>query len=141
MPGTSFSIYLKYFHISFCLFINSFVQNPVTLTRVLLEFNGVILITWEKGLKFFKYNGGMNLKRVDRKIKNSSSYMNRVSNNNDFQNITEFRGLVNLISNSEQFHFWTCNVDYMIEHKNSIYLWPLLKLTSLILLSFSLFIY
>ncbi|KAL9708987.1 hypothetical protein Ac2012v2_8330 [Leucoagaricus gongylophorus] len=35
----------------------------------------------------------------------SSSYVNRVSDNNDFQNITEIRGLVNSAPNSEQFCF------------------------------------
>ena len=56
----------------------------------------------------------MNLKRVGRRIKNSFSHVNKVGNNNDFQNITEIRSLVNSAPNNEQFHFWTCDIDYMM---------------------------
>jgi len=68
----------------FHLFINSFVQDPITSTRALPEFDGVILMMQEEGPKFFKYSSSMNLKRVSRGIKNSFSHVNRVGDNNDF---------------------------------------------------------
>ena len=68
----------------FCISANRFEERPITVTRTFPELDQIVVVCNEKLPKFFGNDSQVYLKGVDRRVEDESSYMNRVSDNNDF---------------------------------------------------------
>ena len=70
---------------------------------------------WKEDLKFFNNNNDMNLKRIERRIKNLSYNIDWIGNNDNFGNAGKIGSLINTISNNRKFYFCTYNVYSMMK--------------------------
>jgi len=61
------------------------VERLVEMTRILPEFNGVVVVLKEELSKFSEYDYWMNLKGMWGWVKNLFGYMNGIGDNNDLR--------------------------------------------------------
>ena len=72
-----------------------------SLARALLKNNQVIRISLKEIPKIFHYNDGLNLIRMEERIKYLPSQMDSISNNYDIWDVINMNSLIDSISNSE----------------------------------------
>ena len=70
--------------ISFGVSINRYEQRPVAASGTFPKHNRVVVVGTEELPKFFRDGSQMHLERVDRRIKDLLSSVERVGNNNNF---------------------------------------------------------
>ena len=76
-------------------------KMPLEMAKAFPKFDRVVGITVEEIAKVRQNSSWLNLERIDRRVKNSFYYVNRISDNNDLGNIIDACSLIDTISNSE----------------------------------------
>ena len=95
--------------------IHCFMKNSVVMTRTLPKFNWILLMMQEECAKFIENCGCMNLIQVWWWVKNLSSCMSWVCDNNDFWNIIVICSLVDTTFYNKQFSLYAYDIDCMVE--------------------------
>ena len=71
------------------------------MARVFPKFNRVVDMTVEEIAKVRQNSSWLNLEEMDREVKNSFDYVNRISDDNDLGNIIDMCSLIDATSNGK----------------------------------------
>ena len=85
----------------FSVIVNKCVKWLLIVAWIILEFNGIVWVFIEIWSKIFRDSNQLQLIKMSKEIKDSLSYMDRVSDNNDIGNVRELSSLINLTSDCE----------------------------------------
>ena len=100
----------------FGLFVNSWVEMPVSTLKAIPKCNRVVRAFFKRSSKSLGNRNRVQLIWVERQIKDLSYSVNSISNDNNILNIQDLNSLINSASNQEQFYLsesdTNCIIDY-----------------------------
>ena len=96
---------------------------PFKTAWTLPELDGIGFMAFQETAKIRKNGSWLNLVRVGRQFEDFSSFMDRISNNNNFGHIIKIWCLVDATSDNKEFCFSACNMNHMVDH---LYNWSVI---------------